>query len=109
MTDFGFTKRDGERRPSKEPITGIPKGAITVSPDAEARADRAGEALGFHSRREYPIEPEVRGRRKSAVPSKSLFIKGPEPLIDWFIRYADEGKFRSYWEALAELRKRAGE
>lgn len=109
MSDFGFTKRENERRPTKESITGIPKGAIAVSPDAEARADRAGEAHGFHSRREFPTQPEVRGRRKAAVPSKSLFIKGPEPLIDWFIQYADAGEFRSYWEALADLKKRAGE
>ena len=107
MTELGFKRRQsGDSQP---PISeGIPTGAIKLNDQQAERAGRAGEALGFRSREPSTILPQGR-RRKVSTPSKSLFIKGPEPLIDWFVNYADQGNFRSYWEALADLRKRAGE
>jgi hypothetical protein len=112
MSDLGFKRRD----PADNPITpvseGIPKGAIKLDEAQAERAGRAGEALGFRSREPAPISldksPPSGRRQKGAVPSKSVFIKGPEPLIDWFITYTDSGEFRSYWEALADLRQKAG-
>ena len=108
MTELGFKRRqpgDAQMTPINE---GIPTGAIKLNEAQAERAGRAGEALGFRSRE--PSTGSIQGRRrKISPPSKSLFIKGPEPLIEWFINYADRGEFRSYWEALADLKKRAGE
>jgi hypothetical protein len=87
---------------------GIPLGSIKMSDEVTARAERAGEVLGFRAQLSHSTLPQRVGRRRTAVPSKSIFLKGPEDLIDWFIQYTDAGEFRSYWEALADLKNRAG-
>jgi hypothetical protein len=112
MNDLGFKRRDPTASATTPINEGIPKGAIRLDSDQAERAGRAGEALGFRSREpasaQLNTSPPAGRRQKAAVPSKSVFIKGPEPLIDWFISYADSGEFRSYWEALADIRKKAG-
>jgi hypothetical protein len=112
MNDLGFKRRDPAEIPTIPVSTGIPKGAIKLDDAQAERAGRAGEALGFRSREpaSTPLDksPPSGRRQKGAIPSKSVFIKGPESLIDWFITYTDSGEFRSYWEALADLRQKAG-
>jgi len=92
-------------------FSGIPKGPLTVSPDKEKEILAASEEQGFKSRE--PISEATQGdtgvrRTKAAIKSKSVFIKGPEEVIDWFIGYTNEGDYKSYWEALEDLKKRAG-
>ncbi len=106
--DLGFKRRPLAETKRPTDLSGIPKGAIKLNELQAERAGRAGEALGFRSR-EPQAEPQQGRRRKIASPMKSLFIKGPTDTVDWFINYADAGSFRSYWEALEDLRRRAGE
>jgi hypothetical protein len=107
MSELGFKRRlPGDPKPQAD-LSGIPTGAIKLDERQAERAGRAGEALGFRSR-EPSTSPMLGRRRKVATPMKSLFIKGPAETVDWFISYADAGEFRSYWEALEDLRRRAG-
>lgn len=107
--DFGFGKRSTKpTNEAEQDLTGIPKGPIKLSDEATAKAERAGEELGFRNQLE-PVSPHrSSGRRIVATPSKSIFIKGPERTIDWFVDFTNDQGFRSYWQAIEELKKRAG-
>ncbi len=107
MNELGFKRRQPDDTKRHDDLSGIPTGAIKLDEGQAERAGRAGEALGFRSR-EPSTSPMLGRRRKVATPMKSLFIKGPVETVDWFISYADTGEFRSYWEALEDLRRRAG-
>lgn len=95
----------------KGDFSDIPKGPLTVSPDKEKQILDASEEQGFKSREPSaePGDSEQGVRRaKAAVKSRSIFIKGPEELIDWFISYTNDGDHSSYWKALQDLKDRAG-
>jgi hypothetical protein len=107
MTDaLGFKRRQPEDASGATDLSGIPKGAIKLDVAQADRAGRAGEALGFRSR-EPSSEPPTTQRRRPATPMKSILIKGPVETVDWFVRFTNDGDFRSYWEALENLRSRA--
>lgn len=107
--DFGFGKRSiSSTAPSENDLSGIPKGSIRLSEETTAKAERAGEGLGFKSQLEPLVPHKSTGRRIVATPSKSIFIKGPESTIDWFVDFTNQHNFRSYWEAIEELKKRSG-
>ena len=106
--DFGFGKRHNKStETAADDLSGIPKGPIRLSDETTAAAERAGEGLGFRSQLETKV-PKSTGRRIVAKPSKSIFIKGPEDTIDWFVEFTNQHNFRSYWEAIEELKKRSG-
>ena len=107
--DFGFGKRSARPTDSSEnDLSGIPKGPIRLSEETTAQAERAGDGLGFRGQLEPAAPQKSTGRRIIATPSKSIFIKGPERTIDWFVEFTNQHDFRSYWEAIEELKKRSG-
>ncbi|MBY0307042.1 MAG: hypothetical protein K2W86_18075 [Sphingomonas sp.] len=111
MTDYGFPKKgEGASRPPE--LERLPRGPVPLDADREADALRRGEGLGFVNREpssdtEANVGPDgpVR-RRRGAVPTKSIFIKGPKPIIDWFIEFSNRGGYDAYWEALRALKER---
>jgi len=111
MSGYGFGKRPaglangpGEDRLD---LSGIARAPVTVDPSREAAAIRRGDALGFidRSAASDPIikEAAVR-RRRSAQPQISVFIKGPQDTLEWFIEYTNQRGHRSYWQTLEEFR-----
>lgn len=110
MTDYFKSVKDPKDK-EKADFSGIPKGPLKVSPEEEAKILEESDKRGFRSRENKPAEaeatPNVR-RSKGAVKSRSIYIKGPEELMDWFVEFTNEGDFNSYWEALEDLKKRAG-
>ena len=107
MSDYGFGKKSDASAPD---LSRLPRGPVAVDPVLEAKALRRGEDLGFVNREPGVVESvafETEGpvrRRRGAVPSKSVFIKGPTPIIDWFIEFSNAGGHDAYWKALEVLK-----
>ena len=105
---------DSPRESHKLDLGGFTRDPVEVSPEKEAAAVARGDAIGFvdrsqsdHASQQSLQSLQGRGvrRRKDAVPSKSLYIKGPEALLDWFIELTNERGYRSYWQALEEFKE----
>ncbi|EZP56486.1 hypothetical protein BW41_00632 [Sphingomonas sp. RIT328] len=62
--------------------------------------DRA-EAVGFINRGQGR---GVTRRTRVAQPTASVFVKGPEELIEWFIAYTDAQGHQAYWKSIEDLR-----
>lgn len=111
MTSYGFGKKAPVPAKSAEEtrldLSGIVRAPLSVDPIREAAAMARGDALGFVDRGEQTGEggqPAVRRRRQS-VPQGSLYIKGPQETLDWFVDFTNQRGHRSYWQTLAEFRE----
>jgi hypothetical protein len=93
MSDYGFRKRPLD-------LSGLPRDAPVPHPADEQKAVARGEALGFIDRGSGKTR-----RRPPPPPAASLYIKGPEEVIDWFIRYTESRGHRAYWQSLADLKE----
>ena len=113
MSGYGFGKRPtggpasgaGEERLD---LSGIARAPVAVDPSREEAAIRRGDALGFVDRgasSAQPADKEPVGRRRRATqPQISVFIKGPQDTLEWFIEYTNQRGHRSYWQTLEEFR-----
>jgi hypothetical protein len=109
MDPYGFSKKDeAAARPAQ--FDRLPRGPIPVDAARETEAMRRAEDLGFVNREPSPVSASTAvddgpvRRRRGTVPTKSVFIKGPKPIIDWFIEFSNEGGYDAYWEALRALK-----
>lgn len=102
--DFGFPsrKRDqdtarklGDFKPDEQsqPVGGLHE------------MDAVAARHGFVSREP---QPPLRGRKKDVGPTVAINIRMPERVARPFIRYCEKHRF-TYWEAVEELMKMAGE
>lgn len=119
--NYGFDKPKPPAVPAAETMTPrkLDLGNIGVaavpepSPAQEARAIEAGNSLGFVDRGTGPAPavqqtPSVQSEgivrvRAAREPQKNLFIKGPQRVVDRFIKYANESGSAAYWEAIEKL------
>ena len=113
MSGYGFGKKPtdkstgGAGEADRLDFSGIERAPVTVDPAREEAAIRRGAALGFVDR-SVVIEPigqnPVGRRRRATQPQISVFIKGPQDTLDWFIEYTNQRGHRSYWQTLEEFR-----
>lgn len=112
---FGFSSK----KKGTLDLTGIPKGPPEVSPEREAAAIQRGEELGYVRREASvsvgeavsalqihapaPAQRVTRQRVKRNENVRTVFVRGPEQVIDEFIAYVNEKGYGSYWEALRHL------
>lgn len=116
MSGYGFGKKPA--RPGADAgagegdarldFTGIARTPVTLDPAREEAAIRRGDALGFVDRGNTGESvTEASGpkrRRRATQPQGSVFIKGPQDTLDWFIEYTNQRGHRSYWQTLEEFR-----
>lgn len=103
---FGFDKVKKPDPPDRNlDLSGLSMKPPVPPVEKEKKALAKGEKLGFSSR-----EPEsaVTGkgrieRRRQRAASRSIFIKGPEAVLDRFIAYTNELGVDAYWQALEKL------
>lgn len=120
MSDYGFGKKPVPPKTSapaddnsRLDLSGIVRAPLAIDPAREAAAMARGDALGFVDRgdqRQGPSQstdqsPAGIRRRRQTAPQGSLYIKGPQETLDWFIDYTNQRGHRSYWQALAEFRE----
>lgn len=113
---FGF----GSKR--RIDLSDIPTSPPEVTPEREAAALERGEALGFVAREPLaPVKVEgegaqapadtsassgervVRQRTKRSASARNILIRGPEDVLDEFVRFVNDQGFGSYWEGLRYL------
>jgi hypothetical protein len=106
MTDFGFGKGgekpqgEGEKS-AKLDLGGMPKGPIVNDRMREREAMERAERVGFTDR------GQGRGvvrRKRVAQPTATVYVKGPEELIEWFIAYTEDKGHSAYWKAIEDFR-----
>ena len=106
MTDFGFSK-SGEKpkeegaAPAKLDLGGMPKGPIVNDPMREREAMDRAERVGFTDRGQGR---GVLRRKRVAQPTATVYVKGPEELIEWFIAYTEEKGHLAYWKSIEDFR-----
>ena len=122
MSGYGFGKKPASKIPSPVDdnvpldLSGIVRAPLNIDPAREAAAMARGDALGFVDRGEQKGQGSVHPtdqsdgttgvrRRRQTAPQGSLYIKGPQETLDWFIDYTNQRGHRSYWQALAEFRE----
>ena len=102
---FGFSTAKSstvDRLKSFKPAQGQEPPAVEV-----AKADAAGERVGFKSR-ELPEPVQVAKRRKKEIgPTTAINTRAPQRVAVPFIAFCEENRF-SYWEGIEELMRRAG-
>lgn len=103
-------------------LSDIPTSPPEVTPEREAAALERGEKLGFVAREPAaPTQGEGEGARAPVVASapsgervtrqrtkrsasvRNILIRGPEDVLDEFVRFVNEQRFGSYWEGLRHL------
>jgi len=111
VSGYGFGKRGGTPTPatSDEPLdlSGIKRAPMPTDPKREAAALERGAALGFVDRAERETataDTAPRRRRKAAPPQGSVYVKGPQETIDWFVEFTNQRGHRSYWQTIEEFR-----
>lgn len=115
MSGYGFGRKpartEAEQGAGEEAgrlnFTGIARTPVTLDPLREEAAIRRGDALGFVDRGstgEPVAQSTPKRRRRATQPQGSVFIKGPQDTLDWFIDYTNQRGHRSYWQTLEELR-----
>lgn len=106
MTDFGFSKGPDKTKgeagpPAKLDLGGMPKGPIVNDRMMEREAMERAERVGFTDR------GQGRGvvrRKRVAQPTATVYVKGPEELIEWFIGYTESKGHSAYWKAIEDFR-----
>lgn len=102
---FGFSAAKGstvDRLKSFKPALRHEPPAVEV-----AKADAAGERVGFKSR-ELPEAVQVAKRRKKEIgPTTAINTRAPQRVAVPFIAFCEENRF-SYWEGIEELMRRTG-
>lgn len=106
MTDFGFSKGGDKTKgegasPSKLDLGGMPKGPIQNDPMRERDAMTRAEAVGFTDRGQGRA---IVRRKRVAQPTATVYVKGPEELIEWFISYTESKGHSAYWKAIEDFR-----
>ncbi|AXB80636.1 hypothetical protein [Novosphingobium sp. P6W] len=109
MTGYGFGKKPtasllpdpGAEIEDRLDFTGIERRPMAVDPALEEAAIRRGDALGFVDRGAGETN---RRRRRSTQPQTSVFVKGPQDTLDWFVEYTNQRGHRSYWQTIEEFR-----
>lgn len=102
---FGFT---AAKSSTTERLKAI-RPAISESEPAPrdiAKADAAGERVGFKSR-EGAASVVVHRRKKNLGPTTAINTRAPQHIAIPFITFCEENRF-SYWEGIEELMRRAG-
>lgn len=109
---FGFSGK------KKLDLSGIPAAAPDVSPEREAAAIQRGEELGFVPREAGSAGPVVieadlprpgeggkvvRSRPGGRARQRTVYIKGPEEVLDEFVAFVNERGYSAYWEAIRDL------
>lgn len=102
MSGYGFGAKKTPDAPAtaKIDLGGLPTALPPLTQQAEAKAVAAGEGLGFVDRG----QGGARRQRPAPVPTASLYVKGPQELIDWFITYTDGQGHSAYWKSLQDFR-----
>lgn len=102
MSGYGFGAKKTPEAPAtgKMDLGGLPKALPPLTQQAEAKAVAVGEGLGFVDRG----QGSARRQRPAPVPTASLYVKGPQELIDWFIAYTDGQGHSAYWKSLQDFR-----
>lgn len=117
MSDFGFKRppKDAAEGTGKAiDVSGLPSGPIALDPARERDAVERGEALGFTDRGQAKeVEQSGRGRRKRPPPppTRTIYIRAPEELADWFELYTEQRGHRALWQSIEDFRalvERAG-
>lgn len=117
MSGYGFGRKparaagagEGGDEAQRLDLSGIERRPVVVDPAREEAALARGAALGFVDRAagetaESASPGASRRRRRPAQPQGSVFIKGPQDTLDWFIDYTNRRGHRSYWQTLEEFR-----
>jgi hypothetical protein len=106
VSNFGFDKVN---KPANEErkldLSGIHMTAPVPPVEKEKKAVAKGEQLGFSSREpDRPTRGQGRVERKrQQTPMRSIYIKGPESVLDRFIAYTNQLGVDAYWQALEKL------
>ena len=106
MTDFGFGKGGAKPKaeaaaPTNLDLGGMPNGPIENDRMRERDAMERAERVGFTDR------GQGRGivrRKRVAQPTATVYVKGPEELIEWFIHYTESKGHSAYWKAIEDFR-----
>jgi hypothetical protein len=106
MSDFGFGKGSDKSKGEspdrgKLDLGGMPKGPVLNDRMREHEAMARAEAVGFTDR------GQGRGvvrRKRVAQPTATVYVKGPEELIEWFINYTESKGHSAYWKAIDDFR-----
>ncbi|RKF17740.1 hypothetical protein D6851_15900 [Altericroceibacterium spongiae] len=80
-------------------FSSLPKNPVSISDAEEKHAVQRGDDLGFISRGQGTTR-----RRKPAKRQKSLYVKGPEEIIDWFVEYTNTQNHSAYWKSIEDLK-----
>jgi len=91
-------------------MTGLDMTPPTITPEQEAAVVAKGDALGFGPREPVALDILTRPltiptRKRRAVPTKSILVKGPEAVMERFVAYTNDIGVGAYWEALDVLLK----
>ena len=95
-------------------MTGLDMAPPAITPEQEAAVVAKGDALGFGPREPVatPVALDTRPRqltsptrKRKAVPTKSILVKGPEAVMERFKFEVACILARAYWEALDVLLK----
>ncbi len=95
-------------------MTGLDMAPPAITPEQEAAVVAKGDALGFGPREPVatPVALDTRPRqftsptrKRKAVPTKSILVKGPEAVMERFVAYTNDIGAGAYWEALDVLLK----
>lgn len=108
---FGFDKLKKSDPPDRNlDLSGLRMKPPVPPVEKEKKALAKGEKLGFSSRESSSRESENatmgRGRverRRQHTANRSIFIKGPEAVLDRFVAYTNELGVDAYWQALEKL------
>jgi hypothetical protein len=103
---FGFDKVKKPDSPDRIlDLSGLRMNPPVPPVEKEKKALAKGEKLGFSSR-ESENATAGRGRverRRQQTANRSIFIKGPEAVLDRFVAYTNELGVDAYWQALEKL------
>jgi len=103
---FGFSTA---RSSTAERLKAIRPANTEAEPPATdlARADAAGERVGFKSRESAASTAVAHRRKKDLGPTTAINTRAPQRVAVPFIAFCEENRF-SYWEGIEELMRRAG-
>jgi hypothetical protein len=103
---FGFDKLKKPDPPDRNlDLSGLRMNPPVPPVEKEKKALAKGEKLGFSSR-ESGNATTGQGRverRRQHTANRSIFIKGPEAVLDRFVAYTNELGVDAYWQALEKL------